>query len=192
LPDEPKKLSPLAAAAVALEEELSRFEQLTEQARKGRLDSQKTLEHAARATTEAAQCQERLGTCMRALSEALTQARERNQTAVTALAARAQEIQARSETIAELLRRFAAIGEAAQALTEIAATLKQREGGREGLLRPLQDLAAKMGVVVDEAKLLAKAASDADVPDLAQRAAALGDQVALAKERIGALFGKVN
>src|SRR5262245_8621500 len=95
LTDETKKLSALAAAAVALEEELARFEQLTEQAKKGKLDSQKTLEAAARATTEAAQCQERLGICMRALSDALTQARERNQTAVTALAARAQEIQSR-------------------------------------------------------------------------------------------------
>jgi hypothetical protein len=194
LADEPKKLSPLAAAAVALEQELVRFEQLTEQARQGQLDSQKTLEHAARATTEAAQSQERLGICMRALSDALTLARERNQAAVTALAARAQEIQARSEIIAELLRRFAAIGEAAQALTDIAASLKQRTDGgeRESLLRPLQDLAAKMGVVVDEAQLLAKAATDAEVPDLAQKAAALGAQVAQAKERIAVLFGKTN
>ena len=179
------KLSPLAAAALALEEELVRFEKLTEDARRGKLDSQKTLEEAARATTEAAQCQERLGTHMRALSEALTALRERNQNAVTALATRAQEIQTRSEVIAELLRRFAAIGEAADALANIAQNLKQ-----QGSMRPLGELAAKMDVVVDEARLLAEAATAAEVPDLAQKAATLGQQVATAKARLAVLTGK--
>jgi hypothetical protein len=180
-----EKLSPLAAAALALEEELLRFEKLTADAQAGKLDSQKTLEEAARATTEAAQCQERLGTHMRALSDALTALRERNQNAVTALAARAQEIQERSEIIAALLRRFAAIGEAADALSDIAQNLKQ-----QGSMRPLADLASKMDIVVDEARLLAEAATAAEVPDLAQKATTLGQQVTAAKEKIAVLAGK--
>jgi hypothetical protein len=180
-----EKLSPLAAAALALEAELDKFEKLTADARAGKLDSQKTLEEAARATTEAAQCQERLGTHMRALSDALSSLRERNQNAVTALAERAQEIQARSEVIAELLRRFSAIGEAADALADIAQSLKQ-----QGSMRPLSDLASKMDVVVDEARLLAEAATAAEVPDLAQKATMLGQQVTAAKDKIAVLTGK--
>ena len=178
----PKNLSPLCAAAMALDEALNRFEQLTEEAKRGKLDSQQSLERAARTTTEAAQTQEQLGVCMRALSDALSGIRERNQAAVSALALRAQEIQQRSETIADLLRRLAAIGEAAQALTDVAAALKQR-----GADHQWAEVEAKMGVVVDEARLLSEAATQADVPDLAERAGTLQKHVAAAKGKIALL-----
>jgi hypothetical protein len=104
-----KKMTELARAALALDEELRRFEALTASALRVPLDSKKNLERAAAA------CQQRVSELVHAFMAALNVAREANQRAAEQLTQKGAEVQARSAVYSSLYEKYAALGQEAGA-----------------------------------------------------------------------------
>ncbi len=77
--NEAKHASKLVAAAVALDEQLQKFELLAASAGRVPLGSKRNLEKAAHTTTEAARAAAELGGLVQTFMQCLNEARERNQ-----------------------------------------------------------------------------------------------------------------
>lgn len=177
--------SALAAAAAALESELSRFEELAETARKIPLTSEKNIDRAARATTEAAARQEAVIAQVQALVAAIGDARQRQQATSEVLLARAQEIQARSEELGELLKRFASLGVEARGINEAVGQLASIDRARIGA--ELVGIRAKMDGAIDLAQSVAKDALEKELADIARHADQMRQQILAAKNKLGLL-----
>jgi len=177
--------SALAAAAAALESELSRFEELAETARKIPLTSEKNIDRAARATTEAAARQEGVIAQVQALVAAIGDARQRQQATSEVLLARAQEIQARSEELGEILKRFASLGVEARGINEAVGKLASIDRARIG--EELVGIRAKMDGAIDLAQGVAKDALEKELADIARHADQMRQQILAAKNKLGLL-----
>src|SRR2546423_582246 len=93
----------LANAALALAEELRRFEVLAGSAQKTPLNSQKNIERAARTLSEAAECQQRVSDLVQSFMSSLTSARQQNQETAEALQRCGEEIRQRAEARDQLI-----------------------------------------------------------------------------------------
>lgn len=194
--------SELVAAAEALDAELRSFERLADAARRHPLSSQKNLERMAGVLKEAAESDARMEGAVRALAEAITAARQKQQAQAEVVHARALALQQRTEDFMELQRSFQALGASAADLTvRMKEVLGQRGGGAPGEgsegggggggggggIAGLADLVERTGAVTDEARRLAEAAKEKDFGDIAQQADGLRQQLAAARNRLGML-----
>lgn len=183
----------LAAASAALEAELRRFEELSNAACKVPLDSQKNIERASRLTREAAESQERFGTHLRALVDAVASARDRQQANADALQVRVAEIQQRSGRYELLLQRFAGLGKRAAAIQEKvqqAAAMKRDEeapGAFAEVVSVIEQVQVDMADVAEEAADLTRTAAGEGLLDLARQADSLRQQVLSVRNRINLL-----
>jgi hypothetical protein len=159
----------LGAAALALDQELRRFEEMAAAVGRAPLNTQKGLEQAARATRDAAASQGRFAEHLKTLVEAVSAARERQANAAAAINARVTEIDARATLFAALRERFAQLG------------LRAGEVAVEQALSGL-------GVVVEDAQKLAQDAREADAQDVARETDTLRQQVLSARNKLGLLL----
>jgi hypothetical protein len=185
----------LVAAAEAFDQELSRFGKLADAVLKAPLDSQKSIERAARALKEISESEGRLGSTAQALLAALDASRRRQEGQASALQARAYEIQARAEVANDLMRRYGALGEAAASVGELVKELAQRtrkpEGGfdTEELAGPVATLLDRMSDLAISAQTLSADAKKEQFDDLSRQADALRQQVLSARNKM-ALMAK--
>src|SRR3954462_14444694 len=98
----------LSEAALALAHELKKFEDLSAQAARVKLNSEKNLERATEALTRAAESQDRISAQVQKLVAAVTAARQKQETDAAALIERAKKISARHTEFAGLLHGMAA------------------------------------------------------------------------------------
>lgn len=184
---------PVTEAALALERELRRFEQLTTTARKVSIDTRKGIERAAQATTEAAQGQERVNATLSALVQAITAARQRHEANAAALQARGEEIRLRAEQMEPLYARYAALGDesrAIHALVQEAAVLQRAATTPEGVhqtVAAIQDIEDRMSNIADSAREVGAAAAQVSLTDLVEQSDALRQQVTAARNKLGLL-----
>jgi hypothetical protein len=192
----PKQPSSLVVAAESFDESLRRFSALGESLRRGALDSRQSLERAGEVLSEIAACEEELQVQAHALIAALGAAREAQETEAAQVQARAQEIQARTETYAAIRGRFEAIGDAAAGLNTLAQGLATRRGIADqtlrdselpALLAQLDELRERMGSVAEAAAQLENDARGARFEDLARNADSLRQQLLAARNKIGLL-----
>lgn len=181
-PDKP--VSDLSAAAVALDQELQKFEELSAAAARIKLNSEKNLERATDALTRAAESQDRIGGHVRALVGAVAAARERQEYDAEVLMARAHEIAARRTRYAELVQKMGALGGEAR---EVHALLQQ-ERSKE----TIDAVNARLGGVFDKADELAKLAEGEDMEDLARQADSLRQQLQSARNKLNLLAQKLS
>lgn len=183
----------LTEAARALERELRRFEELAMAARRTSLDTHRSIERAAKATTEAAGGQQRVDMALGALVQAIAAVRERHEANAAALQARGEEIRVRADVFGALFERYSALGEEGKTLNELVqdAAARQREATTPEAIRALVALIAtieeRMTHLVDSARELGQAATSASITDLAQQADSLRQQVAAARNKMGLL-----
>src|SRR5256885_231008 len=100
----------LGAAAAALDAELRRFDQIAELLARLKLDSEKNLDRAARATQDAAQSEEKVALAVRDLVAAVARARERQESQAKAVAERAREAAARRDELQIIAGHFVELG----------------------------------------------------------------------------------
>jgi len=185
------KSSELAAAAAALDAEVKRFEELATVARKTPLNSEKNLERAAKALTEVAESDERLGAHVKALVDAITEIRDRQQAHAEEVHAVATQLQARTDDFQVLLKSFALLGEEAakiNALVQaIAATKRDTAEATAQVAERLGEVQERMSLVADGAQALSKAATAKDFVDIARSADSLRQQLLGAKNKMGLL-----
>src|SRR4051812_34657055 len=89
----PKKLSPLAQAALSLDEEFNRLVQLGGELERAPIETDNGLERARLLLQRFGETGERLGENIQALAQALAEAQARAQITTQAVAARAQLVQ---------------------------------------------------------------------------------------------------
>jgi len=183
--------SELMAAAAAFDEHLARFAHLAETARQGPLNSQKSLQRAARAFQEIGDAEKRLGVAAQELVLALTAARRTQELQAQAIQERAQEIARRTAVAADLLKRYGAIGGKAAELNALVLDLagKKTDGAAAGgeVLPVLGQVRARLAEVQEGALELVAAAQEADFEDIAGEASSLREQVAAADVKIAAI-----
>ena len=175
----PEKESELSQAALALDHELRRFEELAAQAAQVRLNSEKGLERATDALTRAAESQDRIRAHVQKLVAAVAASRQRQEDDAAALMERAKQISARRAEFAEVLQAMAALGQMAK---EVQEHLK---GG--GDVASIQE---KMDEIARRAAQISETAAAREMEDLARQAEVLRQQVLSARNKIGLLAKK--
>lgn len=186
------KVSELAAASAALEAELARYEEHAAEALRVPLTSEKNLARAARAMTEAADAQERVGDQVRAMVQAINVAREKQEATAQRLSARAQEVKGKADELHELTERFAGLGTEAKeinALMHEAAAIRNGEGGKTQakvvvVVERLHVIHERMESVVGRAQDLSTSATAQGMVEVARQADALRQQVIAAKNKL--------
>ena len=192
-PDVPE----IVQAALTIEQDLKRLEELSRSVQGTRLNNEKNIGRAGRTLQEALQQQEQLAASLRVLGEAMQHMQQRQQVAVEVLGARALDIQQQANRLADHMERFAALGtkaaEATQLLQDLpppygsgstdAATVIQN-GGPAQTLAKIETL---LLALADEAKALAASADDADLSELSKEAGSLRQRIDSARGRIAEL-----
>jgi len=177
---EQEKTNELSEAALALDRELRRFEELAAQARRMKLDTEKGLERATEALTRAAESQDRIHGHVQQLVAAVGAARQRQESDAKALMARAEEIAARRREFAEVLGRMSRLGEMAK---EIQVALQAGPASFE-------QVESRMQAIADEAASILAAAREKEMEDVARQAEELRHQILAAKNKVALLAAK--
>lgn len=194
---QPSESSELVNAAMAIEEELRRFEALAEEVRTSPLRSQKNLEKMGKLLNTVADCDERMVANMRALLGVLNTWRDRQQALAAQVNSRAQELQERTKVYQELMERFAGLGQEAGMLSthmqEVAGRTQQGQPVQaEELIASLQKVNEGMTQVAENAERLANDAAARDFVDVARDADSLRQQLLAARNRANLLQQKLH
>src|ERR1700727_1011796 len=189
------RLSELTASAAALDVELRRYVDLAAAAVKMPLTSEKNLERAARAITDAAESEKRVLEHVQSLVKAITVAREAQQTSTLALNAHVDAVTARRSELDLLLARFAKLGDVAKAMNlamqKIAGykanpySSDSAEG--DEMKKALAEMESQTGTGAEPPQELAAEATARRFEDLARQAESLRQQVLAAKNRLSLL-----
>jgi len=172
--------SDLAEAALALDHELRRFDELSAAAARAKLNTEKNLERATDALTRAAESQDRINAQVQKLVAAVAAARQKQEADAAALVERAKEIAARRKEFAELLQRMSGLGAAAREVQEMLKAGPDR----------LDEIQERMQRVADEAAGISQAAAEKEMEDVARQADGLRQQVLAAKNKVALLAKK--
>ncbi len=179
----------LTEAAAALEAELKKFDELCAAARRIPLDSEKTMGRAAKAMQEATDSQEKTAVLVRNLVDAINASREHQQKTAEGLLARAQELQGRSDVLADLLGRIRVLGEDAKGIQQIVAQANQygTERNIEGAIGALEEARTRMDAIATAAEALGVDARAANIVDVEREADSLRQQLLSARNKLGLL-----
>ncbi len=172
----------LKEAAARLEAELDSFEALSASVRKMPLGSRKNLERAARALSEAAGYEERIGASLRGLLSAINAAGRRQEESAASIVARGKEIEARGKEYEEVLESYARIGDEAVELTALAREIVAAKG--EGGGERLEDLLGRMASLGERLSDLGRTAAAKEMEDIGRDADALKQQIAAARNKL--------
>lgn len=190
--DQPESLT---LASSALEKELARSDELARAARKIPLNSQKNIERASRALTEAAKSHEQAGQYVFALVAAVARARQLQEATAGEIHAQALEVQRRIAQLGVLARRFAELGREASALgamveDAVRARKASKDAAGPGAAPLLDEVHARMAQVLEGATDLTLAAKTDGLVDVARDADAIRQQVQAAKNKLTLLQGR--
>jgi uncharacterized protein YoxC len=185
--------SELTAAAEALDNQLRRFESLTEQFKKAPLNSEKSLEKASKLLRDVAEQDRVLNETVSALVAAVAGARDRQQKNAEAVNEHAQYLEKRAETFKTLLERYGALGQSAaelnQRMQDFAAKRAEPQTAEKSVevVSSLDGLSDRMGQVADEAHEVVKLADEQDFTDIGRQADSLRQQILSARNKLGLL-----
>jgi len=175
-----------------LDEELARFDQLAQSARKIQLTSERNLEKAARAINDAAESQRRVTEHIAQLIEAISNARTRHDAVAAELLITRDEVQARAERFQTQLGRFGALGkEAADISAQVRELGAIKDKPNAEIVALLTSVKERMAGVVAGAVTLAAEADAESMEDLARQCDSLKQQVQSALNKVSLLRDKL-
>jgi phage gp37-like protein len=170
----PDKANALSEAALALDRELRRFEDLAGQASRMKLTTEKNVERATEALARAAESQDRIHGHVQALVAAVGEARKKQETDAAALMSRAGQIAARRKEFAEVLQRMAGLGRMAK---EVHDALQAGTSGFDSVQAQMQQIA-------DEAAEVSRLAQEKEMEDVSRQAEVLHQQIVAALNKV--------
>jgi hypothetical protein len=179
-------VSGLAAAASAVEAELTELERLAGELERIELDSQQRLALAGRTLGEAFAAHARAVDQMRALGEAVAASHQRQRGHAVLLERTAELLQRRSAEFAELTTELMGLGEETRAIALALQALVPGGEGRADFADGLGQALARMETSVARAQALKQRALDHNISDIAEQAEAFAAQIAAARARLGA------
>ncbi len=187
-------VSPLVAAAAAVDEELREYDDLAREAQRIVLDGEKALARAARVLQASTSRQPHIQQKLQALVAEIEGARERQQSSLDALVQVSRALEERATGFDTLMKRFAGVGESAQSiqrLTAEVAALKSSGAPETQLLEGIRNLEEHMAVVVTDAGQLARDAEAQGWPEIARQADGVRQQVGAAKNKLSLAYKSV-
>jgi len=177
----------LAAAVEGLDAELCRYEALAAGIQRERLDSEKHLRRAAQALSDLENSEARLGEHIRALAGAIATARERHEKQSGAVQAQADKIRRRTESLAQLLERWRALGEAAgevnRLVQQVAAAAQEASAAERIDALAFREVDDRLCRLAEESGELARAAQDELFVDLGTHAESLRVELLSARNK---------
>ena len=177
----------LAAAAEDLDRELGRYEALVTRIQHERLDSEKNLQRAARVLSELDSSEVRLGEHLRALVDAISTTRARQETQSEAVRVRAEQIRQRTESLTQLRERWAGLGAAAGEVNRLLqqVAVAARESGAEVRIDEVafREVEERLGQLAADSGDLARAAQAEEFVDLGTQAESLRLQLLSARNK---------
>ena len=183
----------LAEVADAMQTELKKFEQISENLQKAPVNSQKSLERCAKLLTDVASSDERLGGMVRELVAVISSVRERQHAQADAIHKRALYIQDRTEMFQKLMVRYGDLGKAAADLNQMAqgiqAGAKDANNAEKNgeFVSGLQQLQDSMGKLAEGAEILATVADEQDFQDIARQSDSLRQQLLATRNKVSLL-----
>lgn len=177
-----ENVSALAAAALAYDQELRRFGELSGAARKTKLNSERNLARAAESLQKAGESQQRLLEHVRALVTAMTSGRTEQEAEAQALVELGQRIQARRVRYGEVFQKMADLGGEAKAIQDLLVGNPSREA--------LDEIRARMEGAARRAEAIAGEAGAEEMEDLQRQADSLRQQLLAAKNKLQILAKK--
>jgi chromosome segregation ATPase len=171
------KPNALAEAALALDRELRRYEELSQSALRMKLNTEKNLERATEGLQRAAESQDRINSHVQQLVAAVQAARQKQESDAESLMKRAHEIAARRGEFAELLQQMAGLGTHARDIQELL---------KSGTV-DLDELVRRMEQVAEAAQKIEESASAKQMEDLQRQAETLRQQVLSARNKVSLL-----
>lgn len=188
--NDPGARSDLAQAAAAFDAELRHYDELTAQATKIRLNSEKNLERAAKVINDAGAVQQRIVESVQTLSAAIQSASQRQIQTAEMMSERADEVRRRTEVFAGLMQKFAVLGEAAKTVNDLLMIVSEKKRElKPGETHPelaaqLAAVNGQLGQLVQGAQDLAKEARAEDMEDVEHQSDVLRQQVTAARNKL--------
>jgi hypothetical protein len=177
-----KEVPELVQTAQALEDDLVRFEGIVAEALRAGLESQKALERAAELLKAVVAADQRISESVNALVAAVHRARQRREERAQVVAARAQEIEARSNIYGKLMEEYRGIGQAAGEVTQkLMAVAGAPPAQREAALAVARE---EVAALAERARRLAEQARDDGFQDIARQAEGLKGQLHQALNKV--------
>jgi len=181
--------SDLLVAAAALDEELQKFDRLSEKLRTSPFDSQKHLGKAAETLRALSDSDQELGKRVNALIQAISTVRDRQQKQADLVHARAVELQERTAMYQQLMEGYALLGQSGTQLNELLGKLVGDDVNKPPERTPqleegLRDLTRGMGEVATAAKTLGERATSAGFPDVERLTEGLRQQILATRNKL--------
>ncbi len=176
------KESALMEAARALDTALEKFGGTAKEAEDAPLSSEKHLRRAGQHLTDIADAEQQLQPLIAALSNALSEARQRQQAQIARVAEKAKLIESRTHVFEALMQRLAALGTLGSEVNTFAQQ-KLEEGPSA-----FEEVQARVRSLAEEADKLHAAALKDEFSDVAQHAHTLREQLLAAERKIGKLM----
>ena len=174
-----EKQSDLAAAALAYDAEVRRFEELAAAARKTKLNSERGIARAAEALQKAGESQQRILENVQKIVAAMNAGRGAQEQEAQALFELGQRITQRRQRYGEVLQKMAALGGQAAEIQKMLTEGNDLEGVR-----------ARMDAAATDAEAIAAEARSEDLEDLERRATSLRQQLLSAMNKLKLLEKK--
>jgi chromosome segregation ATPase len=186
----------LVTAAEAVETEMRRLEELSAQACRTKLNSEKGIARAARELTETMEQQRRLAGTLTAFGEVIARVQRREQAALEPINRHAAQIQQRMTRLAEHTQAYGALGlkanELAKLLQGLASPREPDPDDQESVearrSRVLVEVEDRFASLFEEAKALAEVARAEEFSDVEREADALRQKMQAMRARLADLI----
>lgn len=178
--------SPLVAAARALTEHLTRFEEVSSSVASAPINSEKALSRARKSLLECSEHEGRLAESLRNLAQAMQAMQQQQQRCVEHTAVAAERIRQRQDERLALQERLLKLGDNAREVSAPVAALPEgaNEPGSTEAIAPLQEVVRRLEAVIAEAAEVTALARQGDWADLERDTHSLEQQLQSARNRV--------
>ena len=175
----PRAVGDLARAADEFEQELARYERLSSELARTRIQSEKSLVRKRKLLEEFSEREAELGGRLKGILEAIHGARERQQRCLETALAAASELQERAAQFSELMAQVAALGERARDVSQPAGVLTAGADDKAtaAVLEPLDQVKEQLAIGARDADSVALSAEQQDWPEVARDVRSLRQQL---------------
>jgi hypothetical protein len=186
-------LSAFGQAALALDHDFTELERLAAQIERLEFESDAGFEKAQELLTRFSECGQRIGEGVQTLAQSLEKSRLGAEKAAEMVSARANLIHERHLERERMFARFRVLGESVRELSGEVAQLKRPSDleptNEEKALWPvkLQELEKRFAPLIEEARKLQDEAHVAKLRTIEKNADSLGQSLAAARKKLGAL-----